>query len=158
MTGYVAVMSTAWPRRFAALGLLACGGCVSIVGPVRTAEDYRGKATGTAESVVSAMRTASVTIETADRGRAFAAFVAVSLSEAESDATGAQSTFESIQPPGSESDRLRDELTPLLDDANDALADARIAARRTDGDALADQQAPIDQDADALDQFLTEHS
>lgn len=141
-----------------ALGLLAAAGCVRVVGPARTADAYEGKAVTTAEAVLSALETARLTIDVADEGRAFAPYMSVSIAEAEGGAQGAQSAFESIQPPDGRSDQLREELVGLLDEATDTLAAARIAARRTDGDALNAEAEPIQQAIDQLDAFVAEHS
>jgi hypothetical protein len=46
------------------------------------------------------------------------------------DATSVESTFGSVQPPDRASDRLRSELTPVLNDVVDAISGMRIAARR----------------------------
>jgi len=131
--------------------------CVSVTAPARTTGAYKVHATKTAEAVVSALKTASLTVEMAERDRAFPPYVSVSLGEAESDAGGVQSSFESIQPPGARSDDLRAQLVPLLDEATGALADARIAARRNDTDALAATAEPLDRAARELEAFLEEH-
>jgi hypothetical protein len=142
----------------AALACLAgATACVQPVGPARTAGDYEDKATDTAETVLSSVRTASLTVDVASRDRAFPPYVSVVLSDAEDEAGGAASTFGSVQPPGASSDRLRDELQELLDQADDALSAARIAARRVDHDALAAQAEPLDQVAADLDRFLSGH-
>jgi hypothetical protein len=140
-----------------ALVCLSGAACVQPVGPARTAEDYEDKATDTAETVLSSVRTASLTIDVAVRDRAFPPYVSVVLSDAEEEASGAASTFGSVQPPGASSDRLRSELQGLLSQADDALSAARIAARRVDTDALAEQGRPLDEIATELDRFLTDH-
>jgi hypothetical protein len=131
--------------------------CVQPVGPARTADDYERKAKDTAETVVSSLRTAELAVDVAGRDRAFPPYVSVVLSDAEDDASGAASTFGSVQPPGEGSDRLRDQLGDLLDEAEDALARARIAARRVDGEALAAEAEPLGRIAAELDAFVTEH-
>jgi hypothetical protein len=143
-----------------ALAGVVLGGvaCVQPVGPARTAEDYELKAKDTAETVLSSVRTASLAVDVAERDRAFPPYVSVVLSDAEDDAGGAVSTFDSIQPPGRSSDRLRDQLGDLLDRAESALSAARIAARRIDDDALAAQAAPLDEVATDLEAFISEHS
>jgi hypothetical protein len=142
-----------WP---AAVLAAACTACVQPVGPARTADDYEHKAKDTAETVLSSVRTAALAVDVATRDRAFPPYVSVLLSNAEDDAGGAASKFASVQPPGAWSDRLRAELGDLLDEAEDALAAARIAARRVDDDALTAQAEPLDRIAGELDAFITD--
>ena len=137
---------------------LAATACVQPVGPARTADDYELKAKDTAETVLSSVRTAALAVDVAARDRAFPPYVSVVLSDAEDDAGGAVSTFDSVQPPGPSSDRLRQQLADLLDQAESTLADARIAARRVDDGALAAQAEPLDEVATDLEAFITEHS
>jgi hypothetical protein len=153
------VPSVPVPTRFvlAAAMTAAISGCVQFVGPARTADDYERKAADTAETVLSAVRTAELAVDVADRGRAFPPYVSVLLGETEADASGAAATFESIQPPGASSDRLRNELDDLLTEATDELSTLRIAARRSDLEALADEAADLPRLADELDAFRTEH-
>lgn len=144
-----------WLALAAAAGILA--GCTRIVGPVRTAEDYELKAASTAEAVLSGVRTAELVADAADRGRAFASYVAVALDDAEGEASGAAATFSSLQPPGPSSDRLRDELDELTREATDTLATLRITARRGDLDQLAAQAAPLEDLGDRLEAFAEQH-
>jgi hypothetical protein len=145
------------PRWWALVAGLVGSSCVQPVGPARTAADYEAKAKDTAETVLSAVRTAELTVDQAARDRSFASFVSVSLGEAEAGATGALDTFESIQPPGESSDRLRDELTDLAGEAADVLADLRIAARRTDRAALVEAAAPLPELGAELEAFVDAH-
>lgn len=146
--------------RRAALGLaalLATSGCVQFVGPSRTDTDYGLKAANTAEAVASAVATAELAVDQATQGRLTQPYAAVILSEAEEAAAGAADTFAGIQPPSTEADDLREELAALVDDAVDVLGDLRIAARRSDTDALADLAAPLPQLGDELEAFAEAH-
>jgi hypothetical protein len=109
------------------------GGCVL---PARSTSAYRGKAVATTTAALSAVQTAVFTTEMAGRGRMTAAYASVTLADAESDASGAQTAFDSIQPPDSQSDALRDSLDAILSDAVDTLSSMRITARRGDLDRL----------------------
>jgi hypothetical protein len=82
----------------------------------------------------------------------------VTVGEAEADANGAASTFIAIQPPDAASDGLRAELGDVTDAATDALAAVRIAARRSDADAVVAEAGRLRQIADDLRAFLAEHS
>jgi hypothetical protein len=153
--------SSITPPHSAAIGVLALAcalaGCVQPVGPARTAEDYELKAADTAETVVSAVRTAQIAVDVAARGRAFPPYVSVLLDNAEGDANGAAATFGSIQPPGRESDHLRDELDELLVDATGTLASLRITARRADLSALPALAEPLEGVASELEAFAEAH-
>jgi hypothetical protein len=108
-------------------------GCV---GSSRTADDYRSKAVATADQVRSAVETARLGVEAADRGRAFLPYLSRLFGDAEGDATWPQTAFDSVQPPDEESDAVRRELDVLLDDAASVLSEVRIAIRRDDVDAV----------------------
>jgi hypothetical protein len=147
---------TWWLTAVAVAASLAAG-CVQPVGPARTADDYERKAKDTAETVLSAVRTAELAVDVAVRDRAFPSYVAVVLGDAEGEAAGAASTFAKVQPPGASSDRLRGELGDLLDEADDVLSATRIAGRRSDDEALGAQAEALGRLADRLDAFVTEH-
>jgi hypothetical protein len=132
--------------------------CVHPAGTARNLADYESKAKNTAESVLSAVETAGIAVDAGTRDRAFPAFVTVVVGEAESDATAAVSGFEAIQPPNATSDRLRDQLGELTDQATDILADTRIAARRAETSDLLAQTQPLQQTAEGLRSFIAEHS
>lgn len=138
-----------------ALGLAA--GCTRIVGPTRTADDYELKAASTADAVLSAVRTAQITADASSDGRTFAPYSTVALADAEGDASGAASAFESIQPPGPGSDALRDELTAITDQATSTLSTLRITARRGELDRLAEEAEPLDAIARELEAFTERH-
>jgi len=52
---------------------------------------------------------------------------------------------------------VRSDLGTIINDAEDHVADVRIAARRGALTTLADVAAPLDDDIDALEAFLSEH-
>jgi hypothetical protein len=145
-----------WPLVLAIL--VAATGCAHWVPRARSAADYELKAKNTAEAVLSAVQTARLTVGVVERDRAFPAYVAVTVGEAEADANGAASTFSAIQPPDAASDGLRAELGDVTDAATDALAAVRIAARRSDADAVVAEAGRLRQIADDLRAFLAEHS
>ena len=87
-----------------------------------------------------------------------APYVSVSTSQAEDDASSSASTFLSIQPPDdASSDQLRDELSDLLDDAESALGDARIAGRAGDNEALLASESKLHEVGDKLEGFQQAH-
>ena len=138
----------------AAVALLAAA-CVQPVGPARTFDDYEDKARDTAETTLGSVQTVRLAIENADG--LIPTYASVLLGDAEGDAAGAQATFEGIQPPGAASDRLREELIPILDEANGLLQDARITARRAELDELDQYAEPLQRVAGRLDAFIEEH-
>src|SRR4051812_2137172 len=102
----------------------------------RTAGPYAAKARATARAVHSSVASDLLLIEAVRQGHPTAAFVSVATSEAEDSASQAISTFSSIQPPDDQSEQLRSDVSELLNFAEDALADARIAGRRGDTESL----------------------
>lgn len=132
--------------------------CVSHpVGPARTFGKYEGKARTTAESALSEVQTARLVARTAARGSAFGPYTGLVLSDAEESLGGLASTFGSIQPPDERADKVRDDLGAIIGDAEDHVADVRIAARRGELRTLADVAAPLDGDITALQSFLEAH-
>lgn len=125
--------AAAWSALWAAVCCLAVSGCA---GSSRTEEDYRLKAANTAEAAASAVATARLATAAAGRANATGAYVSVLLGEAEKDLAGAEQAFTSRQPPDENADRLRDEVNEALSEAGEALAAARIAARRGGSTAL----------------------
>jgi hypothetical protein len=129
--------------------ILAATACT---GPARTTSAYQTKSVDTADEVVSASRTVLLAARLGDERRSFATTIAVTVTDAESDADTARDAFTSIQPPDAESDQLRAALLPTVEQACDVIAEVRIAARRADG-GLSQIAAPLEQLADQLDAF-----
>ena len=136
---------------------VALAACVQPVGPARTFDSYEHKAKHTAETALSAVQTGRLGAQSARRDDTFAPYLAVLVSDAENTASGAQTTFDSVQPPNGKSDDLRDDLDPLLTRAVDALSQARIAARRADFDEVAKQGPNLAKSARELDRFVKAH-
>ena len=145
-------------RRVLLLAIVVSSACVSHpVGPARTFGKYEGKARTTAESALSEVQTARLVAHTAARGRAFGPYTGLGLSDAEESLGGLASTCGSIQPPDERADEVRDDLGSIIGDAEDHVADVRIAARRGALTRLADVAAPLDDDISALESFLKAH-
>ena len=136
---------------------VALAACVQPVGPARTFDSYEHKAKRTAETALSAVQTGRLCAQSARRDDTFAPYLAVLVSDAENTASGAQTTFESVQPPNGKSDNLRDHLDPLLTRAVDALSQARIAARRADFNGVAKQEPRLARSARELNRFVKAH-
>ena len=136
---------------------VALAACVQPVGPARTFDSYEHQAKHTAETALSVVQTGRLGAQSARRDDTFAPYLAVLVSDAENTASGAQTTFDSVQPPNGKSDNLRDDLDPLLTRAVDALSQARIAARRADFDEVAKQGPNLAKSARELDRFVKAH-
>ncbi|MGW7265149.1 hypothetical protein [Streptomyces sp. NPDC054842] len=129
------------------------GGCA---GSSRSDEDYRSKAANTAEAAASAVNTALIGVRAAGRGDVSGPYVSTLLGEAESDLLAAQDTFESRQPPSEQADAVRERLGEVLQDADDALAGLRIAARRGEVRDLPEKARELPALADRLDRLERE--
>ena len=109
-----------------AAAVLAAG----CAGSSRSDEDFRRKAANTAESMAAVVETARVTAAAAGSDRLLAPYAGIALRDAEDDADGIVTTFDSVQPPSAAADELRAKLDDVLEQAVSAIADLRIAARR----------------------------
>jgi len=133
--------------------------CTQIVGPARTFRDYELKASSTASSALSAVRTAQLVMRLGRDDDAFAPYLSVNASEAEDDATSASGTFDGIQPPDRRAQALVDRLRDLLDPATAAVRDVRIRARRTElGTPDPALEHRLARSARALDRFEAAHT
>lgn len=103
------------------------GGCV---GPSRTTSDYERKVANSAESMVSAIESALLTIEVAADGRALAPYVSLRLSESEESADAVETALAAVQPPGPAVDDLRSHALTVIGDATDVLEHLRVTAYR----------------------------
>jgi hypothetical protein len=140
--------------RRAAAGLIAALVTASCVGPARTAEDFQLKAKSTAETTLSAVGTARLVTRLAADDRAFTNFLSVLVGDAEDEATSAQATFDSIQPPTESSDQLRSEVDDLVARAVDQISDVRIAVRRGDLDEAATHDGALRRVGRELERFI----
>jgi hypothetical protein len=137
------------------LVLLAATACVA---PARTYDAYEGKAVDTADTALSSVETGRLAAVTAGEDHSFATTLSVVLADAESDASGARSIFESIQPPDPRSDELRAQLDTILDRAVDGLARLRITVRRGEISALPRVAEPLAAVSHDLQAFSNAHS
>ena len=107
----------------------ALAGCA---GPAVTDAGYRDKAGDTVQTVQSAVASAQLAGGLELAGRSGFSVTDTVVSGAESDASSAQDTLASRQPPDAASRRLYDGIQQALQDGVDGLRDLRIAVR--DGD------------------------
>jgi hypothetical protein len=128
------------------------------VGPSRTDGDFELKAASTAKAVASALATARLVADAAGDGKATGNLASVTIGEAEADASAAEATFASYQPPSARSDVLRTDLEELLGQAVDGITTLRITVRRGQLDrlpAISQQLQPV---ATALEQVQEKYS
>ena len=113
-------------KRLLVLALLLTG-CVS---PSRTDRDYELKAGNSAKAVASSVATALLGARAAADHKAGAPYLTVLLVNAEKDALAVQSTFDSVQPPSSTADGIKDQVDELLTAATSGLSEMRTLVRR----------------------------
>jgi hypothetical protein len=131
-------MKPATARRLQTAGALACvvfaTGCVA---PAWNGSAYRDDASKAVGSGLSEAMTAHLMIGQFLRDRTTSEFADVVITNDESAMGPIQDSFGSVQPPTPSDDSLRDEVLQLLGDEQVALAQARIAVRRSDSSSLA---------------------
>lgn len=135
--------------------MLALSGCV---GSARTTASYEGKALRTAQDGLSVLHTALLSVQTSLSGRMMQAYLETVLSESEDAFSSIHATFDSIQPPNTDtSDQLRDSLDNLLADGADGMAQLRVLARRQDSSALAAEARKLVATTERLGKFVKDH-
>lgn len=140
------------------VGIFAAALLTACVAPAPSYEAYAQQATMTAADAVSAARTAVLATQTDEQGRMTGAALLVLVQESEAALGTLGSTFDSVQPPDDDrSDALRRDLDGLLQDAQSAVQDLRIAARRDDRAAMALAAAALATAGDALAEFEQLH-
>jgi hypothetical protein len=95
--------------------------------------------------------------EIASAGKTFGGYAATSASETEDALSATIGTFDSIQPPNSRSQELRDELDALLQDALTHVTDVRLAARRGKFSDMAQLTAALRDSEIVLTEWLEAH-
>lgn len=112
------------------LGLVTAG-CVT---PATGSDSYRDKAVTSVRAATSEVQTARLVLQLLSKHRVLAPYADETVTASETAIGSISNAFGSVQPPGGD-DTLRDDVTSLLSDAEDAVAHARIAIRRSDGTA-----------------------
>jgi hypothetical protein len=147
------------PRRAAAGVAISAAlffALVACAPSARTAGPYRAKARKAVEAVHSATATDRLLVLSVRRGHTLAPYISVATSDAEDDASSASSAFLSIQPPDDRSDRVRQRVSDLVDDALSVLGDVRVAGRRGDRQALVGLEPRLADVAKRLDDLRDE--
>jgi hypothetical protein len=130
----------------AAAVIIGLAGCVT---PATGLDSYRGKASLSVEAAISEVESTRITVQALLDDRIFTSYAdeTITASETALDSIGA--AFGSVQPPVG-SDELRESVTTLVSDAEDAVAAARISSRRSDRVGLIQAMAELDVVADDL--------
>lgn len=128
-------------------------GCAA---PAFNGRDYELKAVDSADAVASAVATALLGVQAAEKHRTTEAYLSVLVGSAEKDALSVQGTFDSTQPPR-RSDALRAELDTLLSDATSGLAELRITVRRGELDQLGPIAAKLRPTLNLLRRLAEDH-
>jgi hypothetical protein len=135
----------------AVAGFLAVAVATGCAGPSRTNDDFRHKVANTAETFASCVQTGILTAELLLKHRMPVRYAASTVSEVEDDASSAQTTLDSRQPPSQQSDDLRDKADDVFEQALSGLTDLRVAVRRSAIDELPDLIDQLKQSASDLD-------
>ena len=141
-----------------AVGVASTVLATGCVGPSRTDGDFELKAGNTAASVASALATARLVADAAGDGKATANYASVAIGEAEQDASAAEATFTSYQPPSAQADAVRKEVDEVVGDAVDGIAALRITVRRGQLDRLPKISDQLDPVATALEQLQEKYA
>lgn len=129
------------------LAVLAPTACVA---PTPTADSHRDAAEQTVVDLLSAVATGILVADAHRRDLALGPYLETTAGDAEEAARSIADTFGVLQPPTPEADLLRARLTPLCDDAVNALADLRIALNRDDAEGVAEAARLLAHSSDAL--------
>jgi hypothetical protein len=138
------------------LSAVVAEGCA---GPTVTDGGYRAKTAGMLSDISSSLATAKLAVSLDLKGRMALALTDESVSQAESDASSSESSWESRQPPSDAMLRLHDQISGSVQDAVSALQALRFAVRRSDPDAIRAALDGLDKpaaDVDRLSQVVSE--
>jgi hypothetical protein len=103
-------------------------GCVT---PATGSDSYHDKAVTSVRAATSEVQTARLVLQLLSKHRIMSPYADETLTSSETALGSISDAFGSVQPPTGD-DALRDRVSTLLSDAEDAVAHARIAARRSD--------------------------
>ena len=149
-------MRARWARDAGAVTALVLVSLSACVSSAPNDADYAKKAQKTVDTVAAAVGTVQLGITALRHDDAFDPYLSVLFGEAEEDASSARDTLDSVQPPGDESDQVRQQVHEVTDEALDLLAEARIAIRREDHDAVLALDAPLAGVAERLETLSEE--
>jgi hypothetical protein len=133
--------------REAKMTCLATGSALVLCGCIAPALDqgaFEQNAKSALESTISETSTAQMAVDALRSGKVTNAYADTVVTDSENAMGGIETSFGVVDPPTPAQDGLRDQVLTLLGDADDALAHARIAIRRSDGSSLADARRELE--------------
>jgi hypothetical protein len=116
--------------------------------------DYRKAAVQAAQSAYDAVGTVRLTGEAELDGRLFPQYVTTMLDDARQALAGAAKQFTAEVPPDETTTKMRDQLAPLLANANVLLGDVESANEDNDDDALGKALDALEPLGEQLSDFL----
>ena len=125
-------------------------GCVA---PAYNESQYGSKVAHTAEDAVSVIETVRLAAEASSRHGLPTNPIDVLISDQEDVLGSVAGTFSSVQPPDADMERLRAEVTGLLDEAQARLEEARIAYRNNEVEAAEraiERAEPVSKELDEI--------
>ena len=126
-------------HRGLAVACVALSACIAVGGCVAPAFDsgaFTHNAIVALDAATSETRTAGLALQGKLDDRLTQPYVDTVVTESEEAIGPIQDSFGSVDPPSEADDALRDDVTALLGDAEDALSAARIAVRHHDEAAM----------------------
>jgi hypothetical protein len=124
------------PARSALLALVWASLLAGCLTPATGRDSYRGKAFMSVTAATSEVATTALTVRLMRRDRILGPYADETVTGSETALGSIATAFESVQPPAGD-DKVRDDVSSLLSDAQDAVSAARIAVRRHDDTGLA---------------------
>ena len=134
---------------WAAAACLVLSGCVA---PAFDTGAFEANAIGALESAVSTARVAALALDARVDDRVTLPYADTVVTEAEEAIGPVDESFGVVDPPDPSLDELRSDVLDQLAETGDLLADARIAVRRGDSDAMVRLAGDLRRVADAMDQ------
>jgi hypothetical protein len=128
--------------------LTSAAGCVT---PARNEPQYRDKATSAVQAASAEIATGLLALQQDRARKILTTYADEVVTAAETSMGSISASFGSVQPPDQQSDPVRDTVTGVLSRAEDALAQARIAVRRSQPAALAESEQELRSVADELE-------
>ena len=119
--------------------------------------DYRKTAVQAAQSAYGAVTTARLTGEARGDARLYRRYAGTMLDDARDALAGAAKQFSATAPPDDVTNAIREQLAPLLVDADTTLGAVERALDDEDDAALAAAVAALEPVGEALADFIEEH-
>jgi hypothetical protein len=125
-------------------------GCLA---PALDSSDYRFKASRTAEEVASALQTAGLAVNSAERHELPLPPIEVAVHDAEDQIGASTGSFKIVKPPNEPMESLREDTLDLVEQAEDAVSEARIALQQLDLPAAVEALSDAQELAEELESF-----